>query len=254
LLSKVLGIESGDVISLVGAGGKTTTMFRLAQELSQLSSEKILTTTTTKILKPQNTQTDELMICKRLDLLLKELSLNSEQRLTAAKKVINGNKLVGFEPEWIDRVVNEYQDEEITIIVEADGSACKDFKIPNRQEPVIPVSTDLLLPVVGCRIVNKVVNDLNIHRFSLLNKINQKFVTGQKVTKDIIVETLLSTEGYDLLAKQNEYEVIPLLNQVDTKERYSFALEIAKDLVKAGIKKVLLTAVKRKKSIIKVVE
>ncbi len=61
LLSEALGIQSREVISLVGAGGKTTLMFRLAKELS-LSGKKVVTTTTTKILKPTPGETGSLFI------------------------------------------------------------------------------------------------------------------------------------------------------------------------------------------------
>jgi hypothetical protein len=50
-LTEALGIEAREMISLVGAGGKTTLMFRLAKELS-LSGKRLVTTTTTKILEP----------------------------------------------------------------------------------------------------------------------------------------------------------------------------------------------------------
>ena len=44
-------LEAGGVISLVGAGGKTSLMFRLAQELSA-EGATVLTTTTTRIFMP----------------------------------------------------------------------------------------------------------------------------------------------------------------------------------------------------------
>ena len=46
-LSDYIGLEEKDVISFVGAGGKTTMMFKLAEELGRNS--KVLVTTTTKI-------------------------------------------------------------------------------------------------------------------------------------------------------------------------------------------------------------
>ncbi|MGB4108702.1 MAG: hypothetical protein WBL38_02525, partial [Desulfomonilia bacterium] len=46
-----MGFRGGGVITLVGAGGKTTLMFRLARELA-VSDGPVLTTTTTKIYRP----------------------------------------------------------------------------------------------------------------------------------------------------------------------------------------------------------
>jgi probable selenium-dependent hydroxylase accessory protein YqeC len=52
MLTEALGIEVDDVVALVGGGGKTTTMFRLAREIVE-KGEHALTTTTTRILAAQ---------------------------------------------------------------------------------------------------------------------------------------------------------------------------------------------------------
>ena len=41
-----IDVEKEKVITLVGGGGKTTTMFKLAEEISNLSKKTIVTTTT----------------------------------------------------------------------------------------------------------------------------------------------------------------------------------------------------------------
>ena len=47
MLTKVFDIKKGDIITITGAGGKTSLMFSLARELSTLG--RVLVTTTTKI-------------------------------------------------------------------------------------------------------------------------------------------------------------------------------------------------------------
>ena len=54
-LRQALMLGDGGVISLVGAGGKTSLMFKLAHELSRTGGS-VLTTTTTKILEPEPDQ------------------------------------------------------------------------------------------------------------------------------------------------------------------------------------------------------
>ena len=60
-LKHSLMLERGGVISIVGAGGKTTLMFRLARELSK-DGDRVLTTTTTKIYMPTRAQSSIVMI------------------------------------------------------------------------------------------------------------------------------------------------------------------------------------------------
>ena len=50
-LSEALGVHSGEVVSLVGGGGKTSLMYALARELSN-AGKKVISTTTTHIMKP----------------------------------------------------------------------------------------------------------------------------------------------------------------------------------------------------------
>ena len=48
LLGEALDLHRGEMTALIGAGGKTTTMLRLARELRE-EGRKILLTTTTQI-------------------------------------------------------------------------------------------------------------------------------------------------------------------------------------------------------------
>ncbi len=47
-LADALGVTDAEVVALVGGGGKSTAMFRLARELVDKGSQ-VITTTTTKI-------------------------------------------------------------------------------------------------------------------------------------------------------------------------------------------------------------
>lgn len=257
MLTKVLNIKEGEVISLIGAGGKTSIMFSLAQELKEIVTGRIITTTTTKILEPAESASERLIVSDDLtDFLHKLTSLFPQDKLlTVVKERIGtSDKLKGIPPDWIGKLKEIDFDNKITIIVEADGAACRDFKIPNENEPVIPSSTDLLLPVIGSRIVNCRLNSKNLHRVSLIDKINSDFKLEQMVTAELIVDILLKRQGYDLLTKQSQYRVIPILNQVDTEPRYNFARKVGEKLIESGINMVLLTAVKNKKSVIEVLK
>jgi probable selenium-dependent hydroxylase accessory protein YqeC len=60
-LKEALDIRPGEVISLVGGGGKTTLMFALARELA-FGDGCVVTTTTTKILEPSPSETPLLLL------------------------------------------------------------------------------------------------------------------------------------------------------------------------------------------------
>ena len=50
-LAEALGVRAGEVVAFIGAGGKTTAMYRLAADLAARGLQ-VIVTTTTKILPP----------------------------------------------------------------------------------------------------------------------------------------------------------------------------------------------------------
>jgi molybdenum cofactor cytidylyltransferase len=114
----------GDVISFVGAGGKTSTALRLMNELSQVGHHAVLTTTT-KILEPIP-QADECLIlaktldaarlgltnrrCAKLFLAHRRLEEADPDFAASAPYPIRPNKLAGLPPDWVDILVAELSD------------------------------------------------------------------------------------------------------------------------------------------------
>ena len=69
-LIDTLQLKNKGIISLIGAGGKTSLMFQLAKQLSK--SKKILTTTTTKIFMPETFLSPAAIIEDDVDELMKK--------------------------------------------------------------------------------------------------------------------------------------------------------------------------------------
>ena len=96
VLKEAFNIHPGEVISLVGGGGKTTLMFALARELVSQKS-LVVTTTTTKIFPPSPADTPFLLVSEDreriIDFILREggkyghITVVSEKTTCRAKKV-----------------------------------------------------------------------------------------------------------------------------------------------------------------------
>lgn len=119
-LSRALQVGKGDVISLVGAGGKTTTMFHLATELAS-DGWKVVSTTTTMIWHEDRcgftvleTETDRL-IDQVSSALTEHSSITVASGLDEAK-----GKLIGIDPSIVGGLVALPQVD--VVIVEADGA------------------------------------------------------------------------------------------------------------------------------------
>ena len=63
LLHQALNVKHGDVISFVGAGGKTTAALRLMEELAGIG-RRVVFTTTTKILEPIPSENEYLLLAE----------------------------------------------------------------------------------------------------------------------------------------------------------------------------------------------
>src|SRR3990172_2780258 len=97
-----LQAHKSKVITFVGAGGKTTTMFRLARELAD-SGRTVVVTTTTRIMAPQDDQTDCLLIAQTAEQLCTAVRtcLGQANVLTVAAALASDGKLKGIDSDWV---------------------------------------------------------------------------------------------------------------------------------------------------------
>ena len=95
-LKEALGVRRGEMVSLIGAGGKTTTLFRLAKELRD-EGGKVLVTTTTKIFKPTKPHVDRLFLVEDVVAFPAEISkLKAPVIIGAGYRIDEDDKLVGL--------------------------------------------------------------------------------------------------------------------------------------------------------------
>lgn len=148
-LADSLMIPKG-VTAVIGSGGKTTLIRKLAEELSPTAH--VIITTTTKIYPPDHclvtdrvsaeSFTDGNVICVGTP-----ITVRGEQKLTAPQQT----------PDEL-RSFADY------ILVEADGSRHFPLKIHAPYEPVIPENTDRVIRVVGISGIGKPVRE-SVHRW-----------------------------------------------------------------------------------------
>jgi probable selenium-dependent hydroxylase accessory protein YqeC len=233
-LTAALGIavSAPCVISLVGGGGKTTAMFRLAHEMKALG-KKVLVTTTTNIGVPEPGECDIVMIEGFRD--FQQLADLPAASITClGSGLIEGEilKVKSIAPETIDRL----QAERIfdCILVEADGAKRKPIKAPADYEPIIPAAATLTIGVIGLDAVGKAVSEDNIHRCELFCACTGK-KSGELVDRESIIRLILSEKGLFKNAPAGCRKIV-LLNKADTKDLVHAGQEIARGLTGSGVK------------------
>jgi probable selenium-dependent hydroxylase accessory protein YqeC len=239
-------LEERGVVSLVGAGGKTSLMFRLAHEISA-AGESVLTTTTTKILNPTPQQSSYLIITDHIDTIVKytEAVFKKSQRhiTAAASRVQSENKLIGLHPEIIDALAATKLFG--WIIVEADGAARKPLKVPADHEPVIPMSTTHVTGICGLSAVGNPFTNKWVHRperFAEITGLN----IGQTIPAKILGDILIHERG---IFKNTPSSALRLafLNQADVPGGNDAGKRIAELLMgkeKTGLNRIIIGQVK----------
>jgi probable selenium-dependent hydroxylase accessory protein YqeC len=239
-LTEALGIRPGEVVSLVGGGGKTSIMFALAGELAAAGGS-VVTTTTTKIFEPLPAETPLVMVAKdEAELLSRCLeSLPRYRHITLATERLASGKLAGISPGLVERLAGIAAVSQV--IVEADGAARRPLKAPNDTEPVIPGNTTLVVAVVGVDAVGSPLDEENVFRAGIAARL-LGLSPGSALTPAAIATLITHRQGITKGSPQNA-RIIPFINKVDRDRGLERGRELAREIMAAGhpaIKYVLL--------------
>ena len=224
-ISMALRLERGAVVSFVGAGGKTSAMFRLANEL-RTSGWRIVTTTTTHIGENQASLAPVSLQATQLDSLSARLDEYGHCLVTGAP---DGHGRIGGVSS--DAIAQLHARPDVdAVLVEADGSRLRSFKAPAEHEPVVPSSTTHLVPATGIDIIGRPLNHDHVHRPERVAALTGLRL-GNPVTVEAVAQVLADPDGG---ARQRPpgARLIPLINKVDGEAALGFARAVAERLAK----------------------
>ena len=227
-LTEALGVKEREVISLVGAGGKTTLMFRLANEVS-LSGKKVVTTTTTKILEPASGETRFLLVDSDEERIKGFVRRHLDQyyHITVARERLESGKLKGVSPNLVNEIWNSQGID--AIIIEADGAAGRPVKAPRENEPVVPQNTTLVVAVLGIDGVGMELNEENVFQPERVSKITGVPIGG-RLTDEAMAILMTHPEGV-FKGTPSSTRVVAFLNKVDIPNGVAKAKAIARKIL-----------------------
>lgn len=237
-LQEALRLGRDEMVALIGAGGKTTTLFRLASEL-RAAGRKILVTTTTKIFKPAKPHIDRLFLVEDVNALLSEFApVPAPVTIGAGYRISDEGKLLGLPSEWLDRLHGSGQFD--AILVEADGAASRGFKIPSETEPVVPESSSIVVWIMAIKVLDKPWDANFVHRveraLALLH-----VEPNSRITHNQIVQLASHPLGC-LKGVPAHCRKIALINQADTEAELEQAKELGRLLAPLGFDRVIISS------------
>ena len=224
-LSTALGINRGDSLAFVGAGGKTTAMFALARELEP----PVILTTTTHLGSWQAPLADEHLIIRSTKD-VNSINVESRQVLLITGPQGSDSRLAALNDDILLSLKAYCQQEMIPLLIEADGAQQRSLKAPEKYEPVIPKWVDHVVVLAGLAGLGQPLRDEFVHRPKLFSKL-----TSLPLGSTIKVEHLIKMLG----AKKGGLQGIPqdckrslFLNQAEGAHLQAAGLRIARELMR----------------------
>lgn len=161
----IFDILKGDVVAIVGAGGKTSLMKYLAERITTAGMKPLISTTTR----------------------LGKHQINDEYDYLVQ---IKDNKALAPDMGELKDKMTSY---DITLL-EADGAACKQLKGWREDEPVIPDFATVTIGVVDISMVGQTATEENIHRHELFTALTGVQM-GERVTVQAIARLVNHKNG-----------------------------------------------------------
>lgn len=177
--------ETGRRLAVIGAGGKSTTIGRIA-DVQAYRNPPVAVTTTTKIQREQ-------VAGPLHEEISEELTDNPPAMFTLARPVESGHpKLEGLDLENLESWLDQFPGR---VLIEADGARSAKLKVHREFEPVIPEHVDAVLSLFDLSVVDQPANEDTVHA---LEAWGEMFPGEQTVTPDLIAELFERDHGYQL--------------------------------------------------------
>ncbi len=217
-LRDLLALRDRELISLVGGGGKSTTLFALGYELAAAGARVILTTTT----KMGREQADSAAtVCWSADAECATAALDQGGPVMLVTDG-DGHKVTGPPPELVDDL---YLTAAVDyVIVEADGSRGMPLKAPAAHEPVIPAQSTIVVIMMGIDAVGSPLENV-VHRVGVARRFTG-LSEDHRMTEADCVDVLLHPEGA-LRSCPPGSRVIVAIAKARSDEQKAAAAEIA---------------------------
>ncbi|MBN1955315.1 MAG: putative selenium-dependent hydroxylase accessory protein YqeC [Anaerolineae bacterium] len=220
-LATALGLESGELVALIGAGGKTTAAWQLLRSLVA-SGERVVFTTTTYIFEPQKAPL-LLNPWPEPANIVQSLLIESPALFLAATRAEKGNpqqaarspypalpaRLKGLDPHILTELARRVPG--ATWLVEADNAQGRPLKAPAEDEPAMPPGADRIIVVASLEALGRRIEEQAVQHPDIAAAILGTPL-GTPITPELMI-TLLSHPAGGLKRVPKQAAVIALLTQ-----------------------------------------
>lgn len=219
-LLDALDARSG-IVCLVGAGGKKTTLYRLA---AAHPGRVGITSTVFIPMFPRRLEA-KVVLAEEEVLETEVAAAATRARAVAfARPAQKRGRRAGLAPALV-RLIHAAAGFDVTY-VKADGARSRLIKAPAAEEPQIPEDADVVIAVVSARAIGEPLSEPVAHRVERISAVTGA-VPGRPISPTHVARLLASDQGALRLA--GSARVVPLINMVDDAERHALARAAARE-------------------------
>ncbi|WP_280537616.1 selenium cofactor biosynthesis protein YqeC [Halopenitus sp. POP-27] len=215
-------------VAVVGAGGKKTTMYTLANLL-----DRAVVTATVRIpifdpnVATVSVTADPVEQLERETARSEAANPNARFPIGLVPAQERTDRYLGYDRETVSRIIEAHDG---PALIKADGARMREFKAPGESEPQIPDAADVVVPVASVAVVGDPLTDDLVHRpervVDIARGAGLDVAVGDTVTPELVGTVLASPDG-GLAGVPDGACVIPLINKVDDADAAASAREVA---------------------------
>jgi probable selenium-dependent hydroxylase accessory protein YqeC len=246
-LIDALHARTGTVCA-VGAGGKKTTLYRLAG----LHPGRVGITSTVPLAHFPGALKAHEVIGDHREIIDRVTEAAADHRIVAfALTDVKKSRHGGLDPQIIADIQASAGFD--VVLVKADGARMRWIKAPQDGEPLIPGHATTVVPVVSAKTIGAPLSDKIAHRIELLEA-----VTGarrdQPITSEHVAQLLASENG--ALKNVGSATVVPVINMVDDEDLEEAAVEAASLALRLTRRfdRIVLTSMRGPDPLVRIVE
>ncbi|MUW15513.1 putative selenium-dependent hydroxylase accessory protein YqeC [Halorubrum sp. CBA1125] len=244
----------GGLVCVVGAGGKKSTLYALADRL-----DRAAVTATVRI----PIFDDRVATVRVTDDPVAAVADagSNDWPLGLVPGRDRSDRYQGYDPDTVDGIHEAVVENEGTAasgeaapatLVKADGARVREFKAPGENEPQIPDAADVVVPIASAHVVGEPLSAEAVHRPERVADLTGLSL-GEEIRPAHVGAVLASPDG-GLKGVPDGATAIPVVNKVDTDAHATDARAIAETvLANADVSRVVLTRLVASDPVVEVV-
>jgi len=208
------------LVCVVGAGGKKTTLYTLANRL-----DRAVVTATVRI-PIFDDHVARVVVDPEAVPALERHAADADAAdwpLGLVPERERDDRYLGYEVDVVDDLAAAHDG---PVLVKADGARMREFKAPDDREPQVPAGADAVVPIASAHAVGEPLTEERVHRPERVAAVADMAV-GEEITAEAVGRVLASLEG-GLKDVPPDAEVVALVNKVDDADDEVAAREVAR--------------------------